>query len=88
MNEFVQQKASGFESDRYRGGTFSNQAPRNSGDNADGSVVTTKKAKKGRPYLRKVVGEAVVLNVREKTATIVITRTGQEIHTGDHVEIQ
>ena len=35
-----------------------------------------------------VVGEAVVLNVKEKTATIVITRTGQEIHTGDWVERQ
>ena len=45
-------------------------------------------AKAGRPDLRKVVGEAVVLSVKEKTATIVITRTGQEIHPGDWVEIQ
>ncbi len=88
MNEIVSENASGFDSYRYQGGTFSNQAPRRSGDSAEGSVVTTKKAKDGRPYLRKVVGEAVVLNVREKTATVVITRTGQEIHTGDHVEIQ
>ena len=35
-----------------------------------------------------VVGEAVVLNVKERTATVVITRTAQEIHTGDWVEIQ
>jgi hypothetical protein len=88
MNEIVSENASGFDSYRYQGGTFSNQAPRRSGDTAQGSVVTTKKAKEGRGYLRKVVGEAVVLNVREKTATVVITRTGQEIHTGDHVEIQ
>ena len=46
------------------------------------------KAKLGRPDIRKVVGEAVVLNVKERTATIVITRTAQEIHTGDWVEIQ
>ena len=37
---------------------------------------------------RKVVGEAVVLNVKEKTATVVITRNAQEIHPGDGVEIQ
>jgi hypothetical protein len=79
----------GFESDVYKGGRFSNQAPRKEGEFARGDEVTTGKAKKGRPdHLRKVVGEAVVLNVKEKTATIVITRTGQEIHTGDWVEIQ
>ena len=88
QHEMVKGNVGGFDSYRYEGGTFSNQAPRKSGDTADGSLVTTAKAKKGRPYLRKVVGEAVVLNVREKTATVVITRTGQEIHTGDHVEIQ
>ncbi|MEO6654698.1 MAG: hypothetical protein ABIO36_01305, partial [Pyrinomonadaceae bacterium] len=66
-----------------------NQSGRKSGDKAEGQEVTTSRAKKGRPSdLRKVVGEAVVLNVKEKTATIVITRTGQEIHTGDWVEIQ
>ena len=88
QHEIVTNSSHGFESERYSGGTFSNQAPRKSGDTAGGDVVTTAKAKDGRPYLRKVVGEAVVLNVREKTATVVITRTGQEIHTGDHVEIQ
>jgi hypothetical protein len=35
-----------------------------------------------------VVGEAVVLNVRERTSTVVITQTGQEIHPGDWVELQ
>ena len=84
----VLNSAGGLESERYHGGKYSNQAPRKSGDNAGGSLVTTAKAKDGRPDLRKVVGEAVVVNVREKTATVVITRTGQEIHTGDWVEIQ
>ncbi|MBV9242347.1 MAG: hypothetical protein JO314_10095 [Acidobacteria bacterium] len=87
-HEIVSSRDYGFESDRYKGGKFSNQSPRKSGDNANGKEVTTAKAKDGRPALRKVVGEAVILNVREKTATVVITRTGQEIHTGDYVEIQ
>ena len=88
-NESITARDYGFESDVYKGGRFSNQAPRKDGERAEGKEVTTARAKAGRPsYLRKVVGEAVVLNVKEKTATIVITRTGQEIHTGDWVEIQ
>ena len=88
-NEATTSRDYGFESEVYKGGKFSNQSSRKSGEKADGQEVTTERAKKGRPgYLRKVVGEAVVLNVKERTATIVITRTGQEIHTGDWVEIQ
>ena len=79
----------GFQSDVYKGGKFSNQASRKKGEKAEGQEVTTARAKSDRPdYLRKVVGEAVVINVKERTATIVITRNGQEIHTGDWVEIQ
>ena len=79
----------GFESDVYKGGKFSNQSTRKSGDKAQGQEVRTQDVRKDRPKnLRKVVGEAVILNVKERTATIVITRTGQEIHTGDWVEIQ
>jgi hypothetical protein len=45
--------------------------------------------KKRRPDdLRKVVGEMVILNVQQRTATAIITRTAQEVHTGDHVELQ
>ena len=77
-----------YPSDQYRGGEFSNQAARKSGEKADGRVVTTAMAKEGRPELRKIVGEAVVLNVKERTATVVITRVAHEIHTGDWVEIQ
>ena len=62
----------------YNGGGFSNQTAR----------MTTGQAKEGRPDLRKVVGELVVLNVKERTATAVIVRNAQEIHTGDWVEIQ
>lgn len=78
----------GFQSDEYKGGKFSNQSSRKTGERAQGSHITTREAKEGRPPIRKIVGEAVVLNVKEKTATVVITRTGQEIHTGDWVELQ
>ncbi len=87
-DEEVTSRDYGFQSDVYKGGKFSNQSGRKSGDKADGKEVTTSAAKSGRPDLRKVVGEAIVLNVKEKTATVVIVRTGQEIHTGDWVEIQ
>ncbi|MBA2378562.1 MAG: hypothetical protein H0V76_03190 [Blastocatellia bacterium] len=87
--ESVAARSSGYESRVYRGGRFSNQAARKKGDEARGTVQTTHDAKRDRPAgLRKVVGEGVILNVRERTATVLITRTAQEIHTGDFVEIQ
>lgn len=88
-SESVSAREEGFQSNEYRGGKFSNQAGRKTGATADGKVETTKSAKKGRPSnLRKIVGEVVILNVKERTATAVITRTAQEIHTGDYVELQ
>lgn len=78
----------GFQSFEYRGGRFSNQTPRKTGDNARGKVITTDKAREGRPDIRKVVGEMIILNVKERTATALITRNAQEIHTGDWVEVQ
>jgi hypothetical protein len=88
-DESVSARDSGFQSFEYRGGRFSNQSARKSGETAGGRVVTTEKAKEDRPAgLRKVVGEVVILNVKERTATAVITRTAQEIHTGDWVEVQ
>lgn len=87
--ETVSARDEGFQSDEYRGGKFSNQAGRKRGDEAKGRVETTRKAKENRPQdLRKVVGEMVILNVTGKTATAVIVRTAQEIHTGDWVEVQ
>jgi hypothetical protein len=88
QHEDVSARDNDFQSDEYKGGKFSNQAGRKTGSHAGGTEVTTYMAKQGRPPLRKVVGEAVVLNVKEKTATVVITRTASEIHTGDWVEIQ
>ncbi len=85
----VDARERGFESAEYHGGTFSNQAGRKQGETATGKVESAKAAKRNRPSnLRKVVGEMVILNVKEKTATAVITRTAQEVHTGDMVEVQ
>jgi hypothetical protein len=54
-----------------------------------GDTVKTTKIKRSRPPVpRKVVGELVVLRVEGRTATAVVTRTVQEIHTGDAVERQ
>ena len=87
-NESVMTSVSDFGSSKYSGGGFSNQSARKSGENAGGKAVTTSRAKDGRPDMRKVVGELVVLNVKERTATAVIVRNAQEIHTGDWVELQ
>jgi hypothetical protein len=79
----------GFQSKTYRGGKFSNQAPRKEGSEAEGDLVSRREAKSRRPRgLRKIVGEMVILNVKERTATALITRNAQEIHTGDMVELQ
>lgn len=87
--ETVQETSYGYESRIYRGGKFSNQALRRPGERPSGGSVSQHDAKKDRPKtLRKVVGELVILNVKERTATAVVVRTGQEIHTGDWVEVQ
>jgi hypothetical protein len=82
----------GFESERFRGGRFSIQAQRVEDPNRTGihgPMVTTPKVKRRRPPMpRKIVGEIVVLNVQARTATAVITRVAQEIHTGDFVEVK
>lgn len=82
----------GFESEVYRGGRFSINSQRvenpERGD-MKGPVMTTPRVKRRRPSMpRKIVGEIVVLNVQARTATAVITRVAQEIHTGDFVEVK
>jgi hypothetical protein len=82
----------GFESEVFRGGQMSNQAPRVQyppADDIKGPVRTTAQVKARRPRLPgKNVGEMIVLNVQRRTATAVITRAVQEIHTGDYVEVR
>ena len=88
-DESVNARSRDYQSDEYRGGKFSNQAARKSGDQARDKVVTTESAKSRRPdNIRRVVGELVILNVKEKTATAMVVRASQEIHTGDYVELQ
>ncbi|MEO6587789.1 MAG: hypothetical protein ABIP06_00545 [Pyrinomonadaceae bacterium] len=88
-NETASAREEGFQSNEYRGGKFSNQAQRKKGEKANGMIMTSEDARSNRPEnIRRVVGEMVILNVKEKTATALITRTTQEVHTGDFVEVQ
>jgi hypothetical protein len=90
--EIIRNTHDGFQSDKFKGGTLSMDATRTRDQNALSVYepnVTTTKVKKDRPEVpRKVVGELVVTNVQQRTATAVITRVAQEVHTGDFVEMQ
>jgi hypothetical protein len=95
--EMARNRATGFQSDRFRGGGFSNQASRAKDEtafvNAEGHYryrpITSKEVKRHRPPMpRKIVGEMVVIDVQTRTATAIITRMIGEVHTGDWVEIQ
>src|SRR6185369_11420324 len=95
--EQARNRATGFQSDRFRGGGFSNQATRAKDKtafvNAEGRYryrpITTREIKKHRPQMpRKVVGEMVIIDVQTRTATAIDTRVVGEVHTGDWVEIQ
>ncbi|HEX8922583.1 MAG TPA: hypothetical protein VF766_14005, partial [Pyrinomonadaceae bacterium] len=88
-------RSKGFSSDRFGGGEFSLQSQRvKDYSGAPGlffknEPVTTHEIKRRRPPVpRKVVGEMMILNVQTRTATAIITRTAQEVHTGDFVEVQ
>jgi hypothetical protein len=90
-DEHVANTRSGFESEEFRGGDFSIQAQRVKDVDGpkSGQTVKTPAIKRARPAVpRKVVGELVVLRVEGRTATAVVTRVAQEIHTGDAVEVQ
>jgi hypothetical protein len=78
-DEIRQRQSGGFESDTFRGGKFSIDAPRKG----------RQRVKNERPALPpKIVGELVVIAVQGKSATAIVTRTTQEVHTGDWVEVQ
>ncbi|HLM25252.1 MAG TPA: hypothetical protein VK274_09355 [Pyrinomonadaceae bacterium] len=95
--EMARNRATGFQSDRYRGGGFSNQASRAKDSTAfrdtEGRYryrpITSREVKRHRPSMpRKIVGELVIIDVQTRTATAIITRVASEVHTGDWVEIQ
>lgn len=81
----------GFESDRYHGGKFSiksTRAEKPQGGTFSGTRDTATLREKRTAVARQVLGEAVVLKVEGRTATAIITRVTQEVHTGDFVEVQ
>jgi hypothetical protein len=95
--EMARNRATGFQSNRFRGGGFSSQAKRAKDStafvDAEGRYryrpITTREVKKHRPPMpRKIVGEMVIIDVQSRTATAIITRAVGEVHTGDWVEIQ
>jgi hypothetical protein len=95
--EMARNRATGFQSDRFRGGGMSNQGARAKDETAVVEVpgryryrpITSKEIKDDRPPMpRKIVGEMVILDVQTRTATAIITRVSAEVHTGDWVEIQ
>lgn len=95
--EMARNRATGFQSDRYRGGGLSNQGSRAKDEtafvNANGRYryrpITSREVKRHRPPMpRKIVGEMVIIDVQTRTATAIITRVANEVHTGDWVEIQ
>lgn len=95
--ESARSRSEGFQSDRFRGGSFGNQASRSKDStgfvDAEGRYryrpITSKEVKDNRPTMpRKIVGEIVVIDVQTRTATAIITRVVGEVHTGDWVEIQ
>lgn len=93
--EIARLESGGFESNRFYGGKFSIQSQR-AKDYTSTHVpffknepVTTPEIKRHRPSMpRKIVGELVILSVQTRTATAIITRSAQEIHPGDFVELQ
>jgi hypothetical protein len=95
--EIARNRASGFQSDRFRGGGFSSQATRAKDETAFVDAkgryryrpITSREIKRHRPVMpRKIVGEIVIIDVQTRTATAIITRVAGEVHTGDWVEIQ
>jgi hypothetical protein len=95
--EMAPNRSEGFQSDRYRGGGFSNQATRasnsstvsESGGSYRNDPITSREVKRSRGLMpRKIIGEMVVIDVQTRTATAIITRVVSEVHTGDWVEIQ
>ncbi len=95
--EMARNRATGFQSDRFRGGGIGTQANRAKAKtavvDAEGRYryrpITTREVKRHRPLMpRKIVGEIVIIDVQMRTATAIITRVAGEVHTGDWVEIQ
>jgi len=90
--EMAPGREGGFQTRQFRGGGFSINATRAREISAGvfkGRPITTTEIKHRRPSLpRKIIGEMVILNLQTRTATGIITRVAQDVHTGDFVEVQ
>lgn len=76
-DDIVLRQSSDYESDKFKGGKFSNGHP----------YEARQKVKNTRPTIPpKIVGELIIIAVEGKSATAIVTRTTQEVHTGDRVE--
>ncbi len=76
-DDVVVRQSGGYESDKFKGGKFSNGHP----------YEGRQKVKNTRSTIpQKIVGELIVIAVEGKSATAIVTRTTQEVHTGDRVE--
>ncbi len=76
-DDITQRRSGGYQSETYKGGTFSIDHPR----------VARQEVKNARPQLpHKIVGELVVISVQGKSAAAIVTRTTQEVHPGDWIE--
>jgi len=95
--EGARNRATGFQSDAYRGGGFGSQAQRAKDStavvNANGRYryrpITTREIKRQRGFVpRQVLGEMVIIDIQTRTATALITKAITEVHTGDWVEVK
>ena len=95
--ESARGRATGFQSDRFRGGGFGSQAQRAKDStgfvNSEGRYryrpITTREIKRHRSAMpRTIVGEMVIIDLQTRTATAVITKAISEVHTGDWVEVR
>ncbi|MBS1808483.1 MAG: hypothetical protein JST84_09855 [Acidobacteria bacterium] len=75
-DDVVLRQSSDYESDKFKGGKYSNTHPYE-------ARQQVKNARSGVP--QKIVGELIVIAVEGKSATAIVTRTTQEVHTGDWV---
>lgn len=75
-DDIVLRQSSDYESDKFKGGKFSNDHP----------YEARQRVKNKRPAIpQKIVGELIVIAVQGKAATAIVTRTTQEVHTGDWI---
>lgn len=75
-DDIVLRQSSDYESDKFKGGKYSNDHP----------YESRQQVKNTRPTIpQKIVGELTVIAVEGKSATAIVTRTTQEVHTGDWI---